>query len=221
MLDEVNPYATTDIELGELTDRQSFWNDFGYCRDAEVFGEAEPADHVYQVTSGAVRTFKLLPDGRRQIGGFHLPGDIFGVENGEVYRFSAEAITRTRVRIAKRHRVFCELPEKNILQLVARNLQHAENHVLILGRQTSIEKIAFFLTEMDRRMKSPKLLTLPMSRRDIADYLGLTHETVSRTLSVLRREGILSFPGHSHREIVLHSRSELAQLAYLSETGSS
>jgi len=226
MLDIVNAYATGNPGSDDLTARRLFWNEFRYCRGTEIFGEAEPADHVYQVKSGAVRTFKLLPDGRRQIGAFHLAGDIFGVESGEAYRFSAEAIVNTCVRIARRERVFCEFPKENILpgedvlKLVARNLQHAENHVLLLGRQTAQERIAFFLTEMDRRLKSPKLLMLPMSRLDIADYLGLTHETVSRTLSVLRRKGILSFPGKSQREILLHHRSKLAQLAFLSEAGS-
>jgi CRP/FNR family nitrogen fixation transcriptional regulator len=226
MLDTVNAYATGNPGPGDLTARRLFWNEFRYCRGTEIFGEAEPADHVYQIKSGAGRTFKLLPDGRRHIGAYHQDRDIFGVESGEAYRFTAEAIVNTRVRIARRERVFCEFPKENVLpgedvlKLVARNLRHAENHVLLLGRQTAQEKIAFFLTEMDRRLNSPKLLMLPMSRRDIADYLGLTHETVSRTLSVLRRDGILSFPGKSQREIVLHHRSKLAQLAFLAETGS-
>ncbi len=103
---------------------------------------------------------------------------------------------------------------------MAKNLEHAENHVLLLGRQNALEKIAFFLMEMDRRLRSPELLMLPMSRRDIADYLGLTHETVSRSLSFLRREGILAFPTKSQRQIVLHDRSELVQLAFLPDIGS-
>jgi CRP/FNR family nitrogen fixation transcriptional regulator len=226
MLDEVNAYTIgnpTPGELGAQDGRRTFWSDFRYCRDSEIFGEAEPAEYVYQIKSGAVRTFKLLPDGRRQIGAFHLSGDIFGVENGDTYRFTAEAIINTRVRVARRETIFGKLPEANILpggdvlKLVARNLQHAENHVLLLGRQTALERIAVFLMEMDRRLNSPKVLMLPMGRRDIADYLGLTHETVSRTLSILRRDGMLGFPGQTQREIVLHHRSRLAQLAFSSE----
>jgi len=226
MLEIVSAYAANNPELGELSalnTKRAFWNDFRYRRGVEIFGEAEPADHVYQIKSGAVRTFKLLPDGRRQIGAFHLTGDIFGVENGEAYRFTAEAIINTRVRIARRERLFGDLPENNILpdkdvlKLVTRNLQHAEDHVLLLGRQTALERIAAFLVEMDRRLKAPKVLMLPMSRRDIADYLGLTHETVSRTLSILRRKGILGFPGQTQREIVLHDRPRLAQLAFMPE----
>src|SRR4249920_1958291 len=84
----------------------STWSDFTYRRDNEIFGEAEPANYVYQIKFGAVRTFKLLSDGRRQIGAFHLPGDIFGVESGENYRFTGEAILETRVQIAKQERLF-------------------------------------------------------------------------------------------------------------------
>jgi CRP/FNR family nitrogen fixation transcriptional regulator len=206
------------VDAFGLTEGRTFWNDFRYRRGSEIFGEAEPADRLYQVRSGAVRTFKLLADGRRQIGDFHLTGDIFGVESGQAYRFTAEAIVNTRVGIARRETVFSQeentLPGEDVLKLVAKNLEHAENHVLLLGRQNALEKIAFFLMEMDRRLRSPELLMLPMSRRDIADYLGLTHETVSRSLSLLRREGILAFSGKSQRQIVLHDRSRLVQLAF-------
>ena len=208
-------------EWDALTSEKAFWRDFKYLRGTEIFGEAEPADYVYRIRSGAVRTFKLLLDGRRQIGAFHLAGDIFGVENGDVYRFTAEAIVNTSVWIANRRRIFGDASEENttkdVLKLIARSLNHAENHLLLLGRQTSLEKVAAFLTEMDQRMGSPGVMILPMNRRDIADYLGLTIETVSRALSVLCCEGILSFRGQRHREIVLHSRSKLAQMAISSD----
>jgi CRP/FNR family transcriptional regulator, nitrogen fixation regulation protein len=96
-------------------------------------------------------------------------------------------------------------------------LEHAENQVLLLGRQTSIERVAAFLTEMDGRLQSPETLILPMSRRDIADYLGLTHETVTRGFATLVREGALSFPSVSHRKIVLRDRTKLARLALYPE----
>ncbi len=94
---------------------RSFWNDYKYRRGSEIFGEAEPADRLYQVKSGAVRTFKLLPDGRRQIGDFHLAGDIFGVESGQAYRFTAEAIINTRVGIARRETVFSQFSKEDTL----------------------------------------------------------------------------------------------------------
>jgi CRP/FNR family nitrogen fixation transcriptional regulator len=205
-----------DVSNGE----KSFWSEFKYRRGAEIFGEAEPADYVYQIMSGAVRTFELLADGRRQIGAFHLPGDIFGIETGDAHRFTAEAIIDTTVWIAKSKSLFGEGMGKNIssmkdvLKLITRNLHHAESHLMLLGRQTSVERLAAFLTEMDERLQSPSVMILPMTRRDIADYLGLTIETVSRSFSLLEREGILSLASRG-RQIVLHHRSRLAQLGLL------
>jgi len=204
-----------DVSFGEKT----FWSEFNYQRGKEIFGETEPADYVYQIISGAVRSFKLLPDGRRQIGAFHLPGDIFGIETGDAYRLTAEAITDTTVWIANRRSLFGEGAEKNIssdvLKLIARSLHHAESHLMLLGRQNAVERLAAFLTEIDERLQSPNIMILPMTRRDIADYLGLTLETVSRSFSMLEHEGILSLPGHHRKEIVLHRRSKLARLGLL------
>ena len=202
-----------------LADQDAIWSKFKYRQGSEIFGEAEPADYVYRVREGAVRTHKLLSDGRRQIGAFHLPGDIFGVENGEVHRFTAEAIVHTTVWTAKRQSVFAGLAKgdiptaNNVRDLITRTLEHVENHLLLLGRQTSLEKVAAFLVEMDRRMGKPAVMNLPMSRRDIADYLGLSLETVSRTLSTLRGEGTLTFVGKKQRKIVLHDRPKLNQQA--------
>jgi CRP/FNR family transcriptional regulator, nitrogen fixation regulation protein len=217
MLVRVN--ATTSsksvpAELTGLVGETSLWHEFKYRRGAEVFGEAETAEYVYQLRAGAVRTYKLLSDGRRQVGGFHLPGDIFGFENGDVHHFTADAIVDTTVWLAKRESVFGGLTEvAAILKLVNRSLEHAENHLLLLGRQTALEKTAAFLLEMDRRLQQPALMILPMSRRDIADYLGLTIETVSRGLSTLRDRGILSLKGQMQRRIVLHDRPKLAEIA--------
>jgi CRP/FNR family transcriptional regulator, nitrogen fixation regulation protein len=204
--------------------KQTLWSDFTYRRDNEIFGEAEPAGYVYQITSGAVRTFKLLPDGRRQIGSFHLPGDIFGIESGDFYRFTAEAISETRVRIAKQERLFggdseaSGFSSKELLRLIAGNLERAESHVLLLGRQLAPERVAAFLMEMDRRLGSPEVLVLPMSRRDIADYLGLTHETITRCFSTFLDRKVLGYPDKSHREFVLRDRIQLTQLAMGAET---
>ena len=86
----------------KLARQDAFWSELKIRGGAKLFGEAEPTDYVYQIRGGAVRTYKRLSDGRRQIGAFHLPGDIFGVEDGEVHRFTAEAIVNTTVRVAKR-----------------------------------------------------------------------------------------------------------------------
>jgi CRP/FNR family transcriptional regulator, nitrogen fixation regulation protein len=201
----------------DLARQTAVWSEFKYRVGSEIFGEAEPADYVYQIRQGCVRTYKLLSDGRRQIGAFHLPGDIFGIEDGKFHRFTAEAIIATTVRIAKRRSLFGDLGEisatNNVRDLVTRSLEHAENHLLLLGRQTALEKVAAFLLEMDRRLDQPKVMGLPMGRRDIADYLGLTVETVSRALSALQKESILSFSGRGQRAIALHDRARLAQRA--------
>ena len=206
--------------LGEndnLARAQFILSEFKYNRGAEIFGESEPAIYVYQVVEGAVRSYKLLSDGRRQIGAFHLVGDIFGLENGALHRFTAEAIVDTTVRLAKRvsleHVAEVDaLVARELLSMTTINLQHAENHMLLLGRKTSLERVAAFLLEMDRRLQAAEVMALPMSRRDIADYLGLTLETVSRALSQLHARGILEFLGQTQRQIVLLDRVALAQL---------
>lgn len=192
-------------------------NEFKYSKGTEIYGETEPAEYVYQVTEGAVRSYKLLSDGRRQIGAFHLVGDIFGLENGNSHRFTAEAIVDTTVHLMKR--VSLEqaaksdtLVARDLLNMTTNNLQHAEDHMLLLGRKTSLERVAAFLLEMDRRLSSSEIMALPMCRRDIADYLGLTLETVSRALSYLHERGILGFVGQSQRQIVLLDRTQLAEL---------
>jgi CRP/FNR family nitrogen fixation transcriptional regulator len=204
-------------ELGGLARAEIILSEFKYNRGAEIFGEAEPADYVYQVIDGAVRSYKLLSDGRRQIGAFHLVGDIFGLENGPAHRFTAEAIVDTTVRLAKRvsleHVAQTDaLVARDLLSMTTSNLQHAEDHMLLLGRKTSLERVAAFLLEMDRRLSAAGVMALPMNRRDIADYLGLTLETVSRALSCLHGKGILGFLGQTQRQIVLLDRPGLAKL---------
>jgi len=204
-------------EQGTLARTQFILSEFKYARGTEIFGETEPAEYVYQVVEGAVRSYKLLSDGRRQIGAFHLIGDIFGLENGAAHRFTAEAIVDTTVRLAKRlslEHVAEEdaLVARELLTMTTSNLQHAENHMLLLGRKTSLERVAAFLLEMDGRLSAAGVMALPMSRRDIADYLGLTLETVSRALSCLHEKGFLDFLGQTQRQIVLRNRFELAKL---------
>src|ERR1700712_2959387 len=132
-------------------------SEFSYKKGVEIYGEKEPADYVYQVTSGAVRSYKLLSDGRRQIGAFHLTSDIFGLENSNVHRFTAEAIVDTTLRLVRRRSLENVAGRdaqvaNNLLSLTASNLQHAEDHMLLLGRKTALERVAAFLLEMDRRL---------------------------------------------------------------------
>jgi len=189
--------------------------EYSYRKDEEIYGEGEPCEYVYQVICGAVRTYKLLNDGRRQIGAFHLPGDVFGLDAGSTHRLTAEAIADTTVRLVKRRSLEAAAGSNvqvahNLWTMTASDLRHAEDHMLLLGRKTATEKVATFLLEMDRRLAKAGMMALPMCRRDIGDYLGLTLETVSRTLSQLSDQGILMFS--SARQIVLRNRQRLADM---------
>jgi CRP/FNR family transcriptional regulator, nitrogen fixation regulation protein len=213
----VDDPAIFGLSLAGAAQSRVATSEFNYKKGVEVYGEKEPADYVYQVISGAVRSYKLLSDGRRQIGAFHLTSDIFGLENSSVHRFTAEAIVDTTLRLVRRRSLESAAGRdvqvaNNLLNLTASNLQHAEDHMLLLGRKTALERVATFLLEMDRRLTAANFIALPMCRRDIADYLGLTLETVSRALSHLHDRGILGFLGPSQRQIVLLDRQRLAEL---------
>jgi CRP/FNR family nitrogen fixation transcriptional regulator len=190
-------------------------SEYTYRKDEEIYGEGEPSEYIYQVVRGAVRTYKLLSDGRRQIGAFHLPGDVFGLDSGAIHRLTAEAIADTTVRLVKRRSLEAAAGSHvqvahHLWTMTANGLRHAEDHMLLLGRKTAMEKVATFLLEMDRRLTSAGMMALPMCRRDIGDYLGLTLETVSRALSQLSDQGILAFS--SARQIVLRNRRRLADM---------
>ena len=189
--------------------------EFTYKKGEEIFGEDEPAEYIYEVVSGAVRSCKLLSDGRRQIAAFHLPGDMFGLESATTHRLAAEAIIKTTVRLVKRNSLekaaSLDVHVANTLwAMTAGELEHAEDHMLLLGRKNAMERVATFLLEMDRRLAVAGMMALPMCRRDIGDYLGLTLETVSRTLSELHAKGVLGFSGA--RQIVLRNRQHLRNM---------
>ena len=209
------PCATTD-RFGVLTGHAGLVaTEFTYRKDEEIYGEDEPAEYVYQVIRGAVRTYKLLSDGRRQIGAFHLPGDVFGLESSAAHRLAAEAILDTTLRLVKRKSLEQSAQNdvrvaRDLWSITSGELQHAENHMLLLGRKTAMERVATFLLEMDRRLARTGMIALPMCRRDIGDYLGLTLETVSRALSQLSDQGVLVFS--SARQIVLRNRQRLADM---------
>jgi CRP/FNR family nitrogen fixation transcriptional regulator len=209
------PHSLDDLGMTSGSNLLINLIEFTYAKGTEIYGEKDPAEYVYQVKMGAVRSYKLLTDGRRQIGAFHLVGDIFGLDNGAVHRFTAEAVIKTTVRLIRRQTLEAAAEgdtgfARSLLGMTTNNLEHAENHMLLLGRKTSLERVAAFLLEMDKRLTGTSVMALPMSRRDIADYLGLTLETVSRALSSLHNAGVLDFNGHNQREIVLRDRQRLA-----------
>ena len=185
-----------------------------YPRNTEIFGENEPADYAYKVVSGAVRTYKILNDGRRQVGGFYLPGDIFGLQFADEHAFSAEAITDTKVLVVKRSALTALAGRSaaigsELFQLTSRELRRMQDRILLLVKSAQ-ERVASFLLEMAERACVNNIVELPMSRQDIADYLGLTIETVSRTLTGLETVAAIEVP--SSRRIVLRNRSALNRL---------
>ena len=148
-----------------------------FGRNAEIYGENEPADFVYKVVSGTVRTYKVLADGRRQIGAFYLPGDIFGLESGDEHSFSAEAVTDSKVLVIKRSALVALAQRDNdvsrqLWDLTSCELRRVQDHIMLLVK-TAQERVVGFLLEMAERMPSGNQVELPMSRQDIADYLGL------------------------------------------------
>ena len=185
-----------------------------FTRNSEIYGEDDPAEYLYQVISGAVRTYRMLDDGRRQISAFYLPGDIFGVEGGDVHLASAEAICDAQVLVAKRSAVMARAEhEKNLARqlwmLTVRELQRVQEHSLALIKSAE-ERVAGFLLEMAGRNVADAAVELPMSRQDIADYLGLTIETVSRTFTQFVQSGTIAL--ETSRRVQLRNRLALNRL---------
>jgi CRP/FNR family nitrogen fixation transcriptional regulator len=178
----------------------------------EICGQGGRTDNVYRVISGAVRSFRLLSDGRRQICEFYLPGDIFGIELGAERLATAEALAESVLLVARRSALLDgDRPMASQLwKLAVGELQRSQDHVLTLGRRSASERVVSFLIDLADRLGIREDLELPMSRQDIADYLGLTIETVSRTLTQLQAAGLIKVGGC--RSIRLRRRAALADL---------
>lgn len=187
-----------------------------YTRDEEIFSEGDRAAYFYRVVSGVVRTSRLLSDGRRQIDAFHMAGDVFGIESGDEYRFCAEAVGNCTVVAYRRSSLDTFLGKdaqlaRQLTAAMMRSLVRAQNHLLLLGRKTALEKIASFILDMAERLSDNDEIDLPMSRTDIADHLGLTIETVSRSLTQLEKQAVIKLPVARH--IVLSDKAALQRLA--------
>lgn len=180
-----------------------------YGRDEEIFGEGEPSRHVYRVVSGAVRTYRVLADGRRQIVEFHTAGDVFGLDGEERHMLSAEAVGEATLQVMRRESFLNEQGTDAALQALLKTFQRAQAHMLLLGRHTACERVASFLLDFRRRTASDAF-DLPMSRQDIADYLGLTIETVSRTFTQL--QGARQIDLVSCRHVTLRNAQALERI---------
>jgi CRP/FNR family nitrogen fixation transcriptional regulator len=168
-----------------------------YAKDEEIFAQDEDADMIHLVVSGAVRTSRLLSDGRRQIGSFYYPGDLIGLETGPAHRYSAEALSDgVEVLIVRRSALKTFAGDgqldRAIWEATRRELERAQDHILVLGRKSACERVASFLIDQAQR-GGERGGALAMSRQDMADYLGLTIETVSRMLTQLQGASVVKF----------------------------
>jgi len=184
-------------------------------REQALFFEGDPADCYFKVVTGAVRSCKLLADGRRHIGDFFLPGDFIGLDAAQNYPFAAEAVTdATLVRYSRRKvdALAAQEPRiaKSLVELMRDGLSIARERMALLGHMTARERIASFLLNLADRADDARI-DLPMTRTDIGDFLGLTMETVSRTFSQFKNEGVIKQRGV--HEISIIDRTALEDLA--------
>jgi CRP/FNR family nitrogen fixation transcriptional regulator len=189
-----------------------------FGRNTTIFGDGEEADYSYRIVSGTARLCKLMSDGRRQITEFPMPGDFFGLEWTGLHSLSAEALTdvvvvqfsRTRLRRLAEERSDVQ---RSLIAILSRNLWAAQNHLVMLGRQTAKERVVSFLLALVERngVRNGGVLDVPMSRQDIADYLGLTIETVCRAISELKRARLIDVPNRAH--IVMRHLAKLREIA--------
>jgi CRP/FNR family transcriptional regulator, nitrogen fixation regulation protein len=201
--------------LDELVALEQLGSRRGFARDEEIYAEGAPADCWFKVISGTVRICKLLADGRRHIAEFFYAGDCFGLDGTAERAFAAEAIGDVIVMRFDRtatERLVDKRPElaRRMCNMTLRNLAHAQTRLLLLGRMTAPERVASFLIELAERRDVKRMLDVPMARNDIADYLGLTVETVCRVLSAMKRDGSIAI-SHPQR-IEIRDREALEAL---------
>ena len=186
-----------------------------FLRNEVIFWEGDSATKYYRVANGAVRLCKIFADGRRQVVGFHVVDEIFGFERRAQHAISAEATTDSSLFIlpVRNADVLSEVDEHvkhDALRSTLLNLERAHLHSIVLGRMMAPERIATFLLDLAERLHSD-VFDLPMSRSDIGDYLGLTIETVSRTLNGFARQGLIRMP-IARRNVVLCNKPALVRL---------
>ena len=177
---------------------------------AEIYAQGERCGSLYTVEFGAVRVYRLLADGRRQISAFHLAGEMFGFEIDATHHFFAEATCAAGIRVQRTTLLHGDHAGA-LLPMALQNLVRAQEHLLVLGRQNATERVAAFLLDMSERQGGLRRIELQMARADIGDYLGLSVETVSRVFSRLRRKGVIGLPNLRGVEIV--KRQALRDLA--------
>jgi CRP/FNR family nitrogen fixation transcriptional regulator len=173
-----------------------------FSAGAEIYAEGDRSGTLYQVVFGVVRIYRLLADGRRQICAFHMPGEIFGFETGSERHFFADAVNTVGLR-GLRPGSEAELSHE-LLKLALTSLTRAHDHLLTVGRNDASGRVAAFLLEIADRQGTRDIdsIDLPMSRLDIADYLGLTIETVSRVFTRLKDQRVIRLTSTRHVDVL-------------------
>jgi CRP/FNR family nitrogen fixation transcriptional regulator len=202
-----------DFAIGDAIERMGFTS--SYPLNTEIYGEEEPAEYLYKVVSGAVRTYRILENGRRQIAAFYVPGDVFGLETRDEHALSAESISQCKLLLVKRRDLIALASQDNVVArllwtLTAAELRRVQDHILLFAMSAE-QRVAGFLMEMARRLSADDEIKLPMARRDIADYLGLTIETISRSLTHLENAAAIKMP--NSRRIQFRDYAALGRLS--------
>lgn len=196
----------SSLDHGELEQLRTIATTAEFEPGATLQQEGDAVESVSNVMSGTLKLYKLLPDGRRQITGFLVPGDFLGLPMGPAVPYAVEAVTKTKLcRFSRRRLVelMGRIPalERRLLDVANEELGHAQDQMLLLGRKTARERLASFLLDAAAKAKrhggSGEVIDLPMSRADIADFLGLTTETVSRSFTQLKKDKLIELPDPS------------------------
>lgn len=209
------------LDCDKLARLRGFGSHFRLGRGQPLFHEGDPAGRVFTLTAGSLKLYKLLPDGRRQVTGFLHPGDFLGISVDDEHAFSAESLEQSRLCAFPRARFddFVESHgemERELYRKAAHELAAAQEQMVLLGRKTAAERLASFFLALARRgerggQAPARFVDLPMSRSDIADYLGLTKETVSRVLALLKRRRMIRLEAIDRIEIL--DRAALEEVA--------
>ncbi len=186
------------------------------ARGEDLFVEGDPGRFFYKVVSGSLFTGTLLADARRQIDAFHLAGDYFGFEPPPDETFTAEAVEPAVVLAFRRTHYWNMMQAdpafaEQIMSAMTANLGRARRHMMLLARRTPLERITLFLLDISERLRQGDCVDLPLHRSHIADHLGLTRETVSRTLTRMARDGLIG-QGLAGRTILVEDRKALERL---------
>lgn len=195
-----SPALTRDPKINAVLNQSQPGAVTFYPLDATIYAQGDQSGPLYLVEFGTVRICRVTADGRRQITSFCLAGDVFGLEEGDEHEFSAESVDGAGIRVLRPANTagFAQC----VLSLALRRFAQVQKHILLLGRLGANEKMARFLVDLMERQGGDELINLPMQRSDIADYLGITFETVSRVLRVLKDRGLIRLNTISQVEVL-------------------